>query len=104
MQVILINIHCSLIPKKLNHMMYHMKILHNQKIKMLKIKLLTYNVFQRTKEFMTYKKFSSHMKQLNNEFLIIFYTKISKTLQNLFILFLRSGAWTRTTFTLMCII
>jgi hypothetical protein len=34
MQVIHIKIHYSLIPKKLNHMMYHVKILHNQKIKM----------------------------------------------------------------------
>jgi hypothetical protein len=37
MQVIYINIYYSLIPKKLNYMMYHMKILHNQKIKMLEI-------------------------------------------------------------------
>jgi hypothetical protein len=58
--------------------MYHMKILQNQKIKMLKNKLLTYNVFQRTYEFMTYKEFSSHVRQLNNEqelLLMIYYTK-----------------------------
>jgi hypothetical protein len=35
--IIHIKIYYSLIPKKLNHIMYHMKILHNQKVKMLKI-------------------------------------------------------------------
>jgi hypothetical protein len=43
-------------------MMYHMKILHKQKIKM-----LTHYVFQRRDKFMTYKEFSSHMRQLTNE-------------------------------------
>jgi hypothetical protein len=37
MQVIHIKMYYLVIPKKLNRMMYHMKILHNQKIKMLKI-------------------------------------------------------------------
>ncbi len=87
-------------------MMYHMKILHNQNIKMLKNKLLTHNVFQRTNKFITYKEFSLHMKQLNNDkklLLMIFYTKKSKTLQNHFIFF---NMWLRIgkTFTFMCII
>jgi len=43
-------------------MMYHMRILHNQKIKM-----LTHYVFQQKDKFMTCKEFSSHMKQLTNE-------------------------------------
>jgi hypothetical protein len=45
MQVIHIKIYYLLIPNKLNHMMYHMKNLQNQKIKMFKNKLLTYNFF-----------------------------------------------------------
>jgi hypothetical protein len=48
MQVIHIKINYSLIPKKLNHVMHHMKILHNPKKKW-----LTHNVFQRTNKFMT---------------------------------------------------
>jgi CRISPR/Cas system CMR subunit Cmr4 (Cas7 group RAMP superfamily) len=47
-------------------MMYHMKILHNQKIKIVKNKLLTHNVFQQIDEFMTYNFFPSHMRQLNS--------------------------------------
>ncbi len=67
MQVIYIKIYYSLILKKLNHMMYHMKILQNQKNKNVKNKLLIHNVFQWTNEFMTYKEFFSHMREMNNE-------------------------------------
>jgi hypothetical protein len=52
MQVIHIKIYYSLIPKKLNHMMYHMKFC-TIKNKNVKNKFLTHNVFQRTNEFMT---------------------------------------------------
>ncbi len=59
------------------------------KNKNVKNKLLMHNVFQRSNDFLTYKKFSSHMRQLNNEQRIIVddILKKSKTLQNHFIFF-----------------
>ncbi len=72
-----------------------------------KNKLLMHNVFQRTNEFMTLKKNSTDMKQLNNEKKIIvddiLYQNI-KNPTNHFIFFLISGAGTRKMFTLVCII
>ncbi len=77
------------------------------KNKNVKNKLLTHNVFQRTNEFMTYKKFFSHMRQLNNEQKTIVDHILYQNIKNPtkpFHIFLTSGAWIRKTFTLMCII
>jgi hypothetical protein len=56
---------------------------------------------------MTYKEFSSHMKQLNNEQIVIVddisYQKV-KNLTKPFHIFLIGGARARKTFTFMCII
>jgi len=56
---------------------------------------------------MTYKEFSSHMKQLNNEQIVIVddisYQKV-KNLTKPFHIFLIGGARARKTFTLMCIL
>jgi hypothetical protein len=43
-----------------------MKILHNKKKKPQR-NLLTHNIFQIAYEYITYKEFSSNMKQLNDE-------------------------------------
>jgi len=69
--------------------------------------LLTHNVFQRTDKFMTYKELSSHMRQLNNEQIIIvediLYQKI-KSLTKPFHIFLIGGVVIGKMFTLICII
>jgi hypothetical protein len=74
------------------------------KNKNVKNKLLTHNGFQRTDEFMIYKYFSKHMKQLNNEQRTIvddiLYQKI-KILTKPFHTFLIGGARRWKTFTLM---
>jgi hypothetical protein len=56
---------------------------------------------------MTYKGFSSHMRQLNNEQITIVDDIIYQKIKNLtkpFHIFLTGGARTRKMFTFMCII
>jgi hypothetical protein len=66
-----------------------------------------HNAFEQTNKFMKYKKFSSHMKQLNNEQKVIvddiLYQKI-KNLSKPFHIFLTVDARTGKTCTFMCII
>jgi hypothetical protein len=70
-------------------------------------KLLTHNVLQRINEFMTYKKFFLHMRQLNNEQKVIgddiIYQKIKNLTKPIHIFFI-GGARIKKTFILMCII
>jgi hypothetical protein len=57
-----------------------------------------HNVFQQTNEFMTYKRFFSHMRQLNNEQKVIvddiLYQKIINPIKP-FHIFLTNGVGTR---------
>jgi hypothetical protein len=66
-----------------------------------------HNVSQWIDEFMTYKEFCSHMKQLNNEQRTIvddiLYQKIKNPTKP-FHIFLIGGVKTMKTFTFMCII
>ncbi len=57
------------------------------KNKNVKNKLLMHNAFQQTNEFMTYKKFSSHMRQLNNEKKAIVDDILYQKIKNHFIFF-----------------